>query len=374
VISVLVKFSRMVSETSKADDIMPLLVGAVVERAGVGGAAVLRVDGGSLVMVASSGLPASVPPEWSASIETIGPELGERLVLLCQPAFATAHVLPIVSSGDLYGVLVLLLGKGAALEAPQLELVTALADLAALSFGKAIQYAELARSYAELRASREAMARTEKLRVLGQMAAGVSHDIKNILNPLALQLQLARRRLDDRAAILEVLDRMSEVIRSGVDVLERLREFSQQQPIREAESVDVNHAVATALELTRPRLVAVTLREEIGAPPPVRARGSELITAVVNLILNATEAGARTITVRTGADATGGFVEVADDGPGMPPEVEAHIYEPFFTTKSEGTGLGLAMIYAFVERHRGKLGLTTGVGKGTTFRIAFPGT
>jgi signal transduction histidine kinase len=107
----------------------------------------------------------------------------------------------------------------------------------------------------------------------------------------------------------------------------------------------------------------------------VRARRSELATAVVNLIVNATEAlGERgRISVTTGTDDGGAWVEVEDDGPGMPPEIERRVFEPFFTTKVEGTGLGLALTYAFVQRHGGRATLTTAPGRGTSIRLWFPG-
>jgi signal transduction histidine kinase len=91
----------------------------------------------------------------------------------------------------------------------------------------------------------------------------------------------------------------------------------------------------------------------------------------VNAIDAMTTAG--TITFRTGGDENTRFVEVADDGPGMPPEIERRVFEPFFSTKGDqGTGLGLAMVYACMKRHAGKVSLTTAPGQGTTFRLSFP--
>jgi len=76
--------------------------------------------------------------------------------------------------------------------------------------------------------------------------------------------------------------------------------------------------------------------------------------------------------VRTGHDGAGAWVEVADDGPGMPPEIQDRIFEPLFTTKPEGTGLGLAMVYAFVLRHGGRIAVETASGRGTSIRMWFP--
>jgi signal transduction histidine kinase len=117
------------------------------------------------------------------------------------------------------------------------------------------------------------------------------------------------------------------------------------------------------------------IREELGSPPPVRGRSSEIVSALVNLIVNAIDAmrDGGTITLRTGESERGTWVQVADDGPGMPPDVEVRVFEPFFTTKGEaGTGLGLAMVYASMQRHGGSIRLETAPGKGTTFTLWFP--
>jgi two-component system NtrC family sensor kinase len=94
----------------------------------------------------------------------------------------------------------------------------------------------------------------------------------------------------------------------------------------------------------------------------------------VNLVFNSIDALATggVIVLRTGAQDGGGWIEVADNGPGMTAEVQKRVFEPFFTTKAQGTGLGLAMVYAFVKRHDGRVTLDTKEGTGTSFRLWFP--
>jgi len=107
----------------------------------------------------------------------------------------------------------------------------------------------------------------------------------------------------------------------------------------------------------------------------VRGHGNEVVGALVNLIVNAADAcGERgTVTVRTGRDDGAAWIEVADDGPGMSPEVEARVFEPFFSTKGEqGTGLGLANVFATVQRHGGDVTLVTAPGRGAAFTLSFP--
>jgi two-component system sensor histidine kinase HydH len=376
----LLGFARLTAEAAGAEALLPLLADACVDPAGVGvsAAVVLRVQPDGRVVVATGrGVPPAVTA-FSQELETIDAELGMQLRSAWGETTRAVTTYPLVSGRDIYGALVIFSAEGGAIDRDQGDLAEGLADLVAVALDKSARYASLAQSYADLRASREALAKSEKLRALGEMAAGISHDLKNILNPLGLQLDLLRRRIPkDPAAALVVVSNMDEAVRSGVDVVERLRAFSRQAPEAEAEAVELNGAVTTALELCHPRVAqgsGLELRVEPGDPPAVLARRSELITALVNLVFNAIDAlsGGGQITLRTGGEAGGGWIEVSDTGPGMPQEVEKRVFEPFFTTKAQGTGLGLAMVYAFVQRHHGKVSLWTKPGEGTRFRLWFP--
>src|SRR5690349_9389397 len=191
--ALLVQFSRLVSSANPAET-RPVLAQTAVKHLGVEAAAVLKVEGDELVLVASAGLAPSFAG-FTVSAEEFD-ELGARLVAASAGAIAHAEVMPLIVSGDLYGALVLLSAQPITLDLARRELAEAMVDLAAGATARAESYAALEKSYAELRESRDALARTERLRVLGQMAAGVSHDVKNILNPLGLQLELLRRRVE----------------------------------------------------------------------------------------------------------------------------------------------------------------------------------
>lgn len=376
-IDTLVRFSRMAAGAGAPEDILSFLVEAAVERVHVEGAAALRLAPDGRFRVAAARGCGAAQVGWQSEADTMGPELSAEIQAWCASGHH-AFLLPLVSSSDLFGVLVLMGAPDLFDDPAQMALANGLADLAAVSLGKTQQLDELRRSYTELRASREVLARTEKIRALGQLAAGVSHDLKNILNPLSLQLQVLKRKLGrDPAAAAEAAGRMEEEIRHGIDVVERLRAFSRQAP-ETSEVVDLERLASTALELGRSRLdlhSRVEVVEALAPAPPVQARASELVTAVVNLVFNALEAlpesGGR-IEIRTGGADDGGWIEVADNGPGMAPEVAHQVFEPFFTTKREGTGLGLAMVDAFIRRHGGKVTLDTAPGRGTRVRLWFP--
>jgi len=242
--------------------------------------------------------------------------------------------------------------------------------------------AEQARMREKMRRFEEVLARSEKLRVVGQMAAGISHDLGNLMNPLSLHLQLLERALSrgDVAEARESAAEMKGVLRRGLQTLERLRSFSRQAPGAKARPVDLDRIVEEAVEVARSRLASgrgprPEIVVERGDPPAITAHADEVVAAVVNLVVNAidamTEGG--TIKVRTGAEDGSAWIQVADDGPGMSPEVQARVFEPFFSTKGEeGTGLGLAMVFACVTRHGGTVSLDTAPGKGATFTLHFP--
>src|SRR5262249_37196413 len=160
---------------------------------------------------------------------------------------------------------------------------------------------------------------------------GIAHDLKNLLNPLNMRLQLLDRQLqrDAREAAQSNIAEMRQIVHTGVQTLERLQAFSRQAPQARAEPVDLNAICPNALEIRRPRMAQnrstpCYLVEEFGAPPAVSGSSSELVNAIVNLVCNAIDAmpDGGTITVRTGADPSGAFIEVRDDGPGMSKEVE----------------------------------------------------
>ncbi|MFO0575269.1 MAG: ATP-binding protein [Polyangia bacterium] len=241
---------------------------------------------------------------------------------------------------------------------------------------------EQSRIQKQLDRAEQALRCGEKLRSLGQMAAGIAHDLRNILTPLSFRLQLLSQQLK-RGSLPEAQESVAElqkIIRTGIELIDRIRRFSQKPAEARSESVDLNLLVQESLALARPRLVGRArsgchFHTELGSPPVIRGNASELTAALVNLISNSIDAmpGGGNITLRTRDEAGGACIQIADDGPGLSAEAEEHLFEPFFTTKGEaGTGLGLAMVHATVQRHQGTLSLVTGPGKGTQFSLWFP--
>ncbi len=381
-IEVLVHFSHLLATTDAPDEILGLLARAAVDHLGADGAGVLEIAGDEAHLVAAAGLPVASPaahPSPSFEVETIGPELGDRLLAAWHLPDGVAHTLPLVSGGDLFGVLVLVCATGHRHHLAELQLGQALVDLAATALSKAHRLAQLERAYAELEASRDVLVRTEKLRALGEMSTGVAHDLKNILTPLILAVTQLKRNPDVPKATLEmVLGSMDRVLVRGLQTVDRLRLFGHQSADSPAQAVDVDALVDEAVHMAnghiKPGQMARIVTER-GAPPLIRVQPSELVAALVNLLVNALHAigGAGRVTVTTRAAAGGAEILVADTGPGMTAEVRERVFQPFFTTKGrEGTGLGLAMVYALVQRSHGLIHLDSEPGEGATFTLWFP--
>lgn len=378
-LDVLVRFARLVSDAGAPSEILEALAEALTKEGHADGVAVVSLErDGSARLASHRNLPVT---ELAFDADEIMPGLGRQIMDATGTTFAAERTTPLVSAGSLFGAVAMLFTKEVAVETAALS--DALVDLAAVALGNAAQLGDLERSHDALRESQDVLARTEKLRALGQMAAGVSHDMKNILNPLSLHLQLLDRmcRKGDTEGAKESIAEMKQVVTRGVQILERLRDYSRQTKETRAELVDLDNLAREALSIAKSRMAsggkAFFMKEELTQPAPVMAVSGEVVSALVNLIVNAIDAmtatKGTTITLRSGGGGGKSWIEICDDGPGMDKATERRVFEPFFTTKgTDGTGLGLAMVYACMQRHGGDVKIDTAVGRGTTFRLTFP--
>jgi signal transduction histidine kinase len=242
---------------------------------------------------------------------------------------------------------------------------------------------EKARAEAELDQVRITLGHAERLRALGQMAAGISHDLKNLLNPIALHMAVADRALG-RGDVETVRGGIAEVraaVERGLQVIERLRKYGRQSPELASDDVRLDNVAREAASLVQPRFVkTLRLRTEIAEVASFVGDANEILSALVNLLGNAADAcldskalGSHEVTLKVGGNASSAWVEVSDDGAGMSEATRARLFEPFFTTKgTSGTGLGLAMVYACVKRHGGQVEVRSIVNEGSTFTLRFP--
>jgi len=219
----------------------------------------------------------------------------------------------------------------------------------------------------------------ERLRQLGQIAAGVSHDLRNILNGMSLRLQqLERAGNQDPDDTAKTVGKLRRDLAFGVDVLERICDFGRIPRTNEAAPVELRELAHQACELSRMRMASrtpVSISETHEWAPRVRVRAAEVLSATVNLIINAIDASpaSGSILVRTGGATSGSFIEVSDSGPGIPSEVLERLFEPFLTTKGRGgSGLGLCQVAACTKGHHGNVFVDTHPEHGTKFRLWFP--
>lgn len=376
----LVRFTKLVSDSSSSEEVFSLLGRTVVEQCSAYHSLVFGTDqNGEFRVLSSCGKcdDARVQALTLDGVCTLA-DLKTMIGNECADHGLEFRIIPLISDAGLFGALAVMYSDSQPLTDRQWTLVEGLTELTAISLNKTYQHQKLQKAFDDLRASQEALVRTEKFRALGEMSAGIAHDLKNILNPLLLYADVIRDEAGNRDEILDVSGRMERILNRGLETVERLREFSRQSPEDIVEvPTDLNVMAREAMEITKPRLSGLQLDLQLGKPPAALIRPGDCVTAIVNLILNAADAlegkGRGRIVVSTGSSENGGWIEVADNGPGIPADIKSRILEPFFTTKGDaGTGLGLSIVYAFVQRHGGRLDLDSEPGHGARFRMWFP--
>ncbi|HYW30733.1 MAG TPA: ATP-binding protein [Gemmatimonas sp.] len=225
-------------------------------------------------------------------------------------------------------------------------------------------------------------AQSEKLAALGQLAAGVMHEINNPLATIAACAETLA--LQDVASAGELLRIIDLEVQRCKRIVNGLLDFSRPKPASR-EPLDINGVVQQGMFLLQhhPRYKRVRMIEELELATPLYVEGDadQLVQVLIALVINAMDAspeGGR-VTVRTryeapiGSGTAHALLEVVDEGPGIPRALQGKVFEPFFTTKAqgEGTGLGLAICYGIVTDHGGHLELVPS-DSGTLFRVALP--
>ena len=245
----------------------------------------------------------------------------------------------------------------------------------------------------EIRTLEEQVQRAQKMDAIGQLAGGIAHDFNNLLGIVIGNLDLLRRKLPDDVTLTKHVEKALGASTRGADLTRRLLNFSRQES-KQASVVDVSSTINGIHNLIDQSLTAridLTLTS-IDPIWPIEVDVGQLEDVLVNLALNARDAmpngGELRIEVSNTTchqplkadfvfgDGIGDYVQicVSDTGNGIPPEIQDKIFEPFFSTKEEGsgTGLGLSMVYGFVKRCRGCISLYSEVGLGTAVRLYIP--
>ena len=334
-----------------------------------------------------------------------------------------AVVLPLIHQERLYGILAVFTREVREFGEEDVRILQALANHAAIAIENARLYTTTQQALADVQHAQGELVRAETLRGLGQMAAGIAHDLNNTLATVLGQTELAKLAAPP-PELQEILALIETAAADGAAVVRRVQEFARPKGTSPLAPCDLAALVRETLELTRPRWqaepqrrgVSIAVELALDGLPPILGHPPELREALTNLVFNAVDAmphgGTLTLAARVVDRWTGGttldqwtsgvvdagepiytatsallhqstappvhpassWVEltVTDSGIGMPPEVQAKVFEPFFTTKGfKGTGLGLALVYGILERHGGRITVTSALGQGTTFTLTF---
>ena len=266
---------------------------------------------------------------------------------------------------------------------------------------------------AQLQEAQSQLLQSEKMASIGQLAAGVAHEINNPIGyvysnlgtlekyvqdvfgmldsyeqaegaitdeQVRIRLQADRKKLDItflkedlRALMAESKDGITRV----KNIVQNLKDFSHVDTSDEWRYADLHAGLNSTLNIVNNEIkYNVEVIKQYGTIPEVECLASQLNQVFMNLLINAVHAIEEhgTITVLTGQEGEEVWVEIADSGKGIPPESLNIIFDPFFTTKpiGQGTGLGLSLSYGIIQKHHGRIEVQSEVGKGTTFRVFLP--
>ncbi len=276
--------------------------------------------------------------------------------------------------------------SGISFDEEDMAFLYGLAGQAAVAIEKTRQYEELEGAYESLKATQNSLVESERLNALGQMAAGVAHDFNNLLAGILGRAQLLQLKMKEKGADRSELESQLELIEKlalqGAATVRRIQEFSRIRKDAPTESIDLNSVVKNAVEVARPkwkdesetRGIHVETCLELGKIPTVRGSAGELVQVVTNLIFNAVDAMPEggELTLKTYLEGNAVGLEVSDTGIGMSKEVKEKLFQPFFTTKGNGYGLGTSIVYGIVARHGGEIQVSSEEGVGTTFLLSLP--
>jgi len=245
------------------------------------------------------------------------------------------------------------------------------------------QREQLAQAHEQLKQANERAIAQEKLSSLGVMAAGVAHEINNPMSFVTSNVSSLYKELGRQPSLPEPLrEYVDEVLPETLDGIKRvnaivadLRRFARGDPEAYSE-YDLNAEAQAALRLAHGQLSHCQVEVALGEPGTLMGRPGQIVQVLVNLLTNAGHATAPGGKVRlsTHREGEGARVEIRDTGTGLTPEVRRNLFQPFFTTKSpgEGMGLGLAVAHGIISSHGGRIEVESQPGQGACFTVHLP--
>lgn len=241
--------------------------------------------------------------------------------------------------------------------------------------GRVFQVVELVEDITRRKALETEAVHAGKLSVLGQLAAGLAHEIGNPIASLTTRLERMERRRDQ-----DFIEESLTVFRSQIERIGRtIRNVSafSRLPPQERRRYPVNAIIVDALELLRldPRVRRIKFEQRLIEPSPeIFAVRDQISQVILNLLLNSIEAisGDGTIRIESRLEKGQVMVDISDTGSGIPLELKSQVFEPFITTKAEGVGLGLAITKSLIQAHGGTIDVDSEAQRGTCFSVTLP--
>jgi PAS domain S-box-containing protein len=215
----------------------------------------------------------------------------------------------------------------------------------------------------------------QRLSSVGRVASQVAHEFNNALMGIQANAEVLRRKLTQNVELHRSLDGIATSLARAKQITSDILEFGR-TPRLDLQSVRADDIVRQTLEGMGPQLPAtIRVNAELAETPPILADPSRLSQVLVNLALNAKDAMAKTggtLTIATSIEGDAVHLKVTDTGEGIPPENLDLLFEPLFTTKKKGSGIGLSVVHQIVTAHGGHIFVESAAGKGTTFDISIP--
>ncbi|MEW6281710.1 MAG: ATP-binding protein [Candidatus Eremiobacterota bacterium] len=282
---------------------------------------------------------------------------------------------PLWTEQETTGALLLLADQPGAFTREQQDILHLIAYQSSVALHNALLYQEVLETQAQL-------VQSAKMAAVGQLAAGVAHEINTPLGAVLLQIESAMLRLESKPQLaLKKLEMAQSAALVAKEIISKLLFYSR-EGARGQRETSLNDVVRDTLELLGNQLTldGVELVMELCDSATLVANQNELQQVLANLLLNARDAAlseqarSRRVTVRTEADPERVRLVVQDDGPGISPDVLKRVFEPFFTTKpvGKGTGLGLSVSQQIVTAHQGSLAVDSSPGRGARFVVELP--
>lgn len=334
---------------------------------------VLQVDGGNF----ATQLIRSVDSDGNPIVfNATGPGEADAQALLSTLGLGSAILIPVARS-NLHAVLFAARdASGSPFRGADLEMFFVLARQAVVAMENARLYDDLRSYVRQIEESQQALLRVEKMAAAGRLTASIAHEVNNPLQSVQNCLHLAGREDLEPEKRKEYFELAKKELERLTKTVQRMLDFYRPGAAR-VEQVDVLDLLNHVLSLTSSQLRSKNIHIVTDLPdamPLIYAVSSQIQQIFFNLILNSFDAMPEGGELRVGARAVTGGVEILfeDSGPGIPADRRENIFEPFFSTKEGGTGLGLTVSYNIVTAHGGTLDLIDGQGSGACFRLFLP--